>query len=85
MTELKNNVAAYLGNLEVRSLWLMMGGVGRGWDPRAGVMQGPLNKLTKTPASGTKWKRSYSCWLEARRGAVRKHSSAHRSSDSGSF
>ena len=85
MTELKNNVAAYLGNLEVRILWLMMGGVGRGWDPRAGVMQGPLNKLTKTPASGTKWKRSYSCWLEARRGAVRKHSSAHRSSDSGSF
>lgn len=85
MTELKNNVAAYLDNLEVRILWLIVGRVGRGWDPWAGVMQGPLNKLTKTPTSGTKWKRAYSCWLEARRGAVRKHSSAHRSSDWGTF
>lgn len=45
MTELKNNVAAYLDNLEVRILPLIMGGAG--WRSLSRRRAGPIRQAGK--------------------------------------
>lgn len=77
VTELKNNVAAYLDNLEVSRLQLIMGGAGLGSLGRRRA--GPIDKLAKVPAAGTKWKRSsLSCRPEAGPGAGTPQPTGHR-------
>lgn len=52
VTEMKNNVAVYLDNLEVRILPVMMAGLGWVGPPRQDAW-GPSDKLAKAPAAGT--------------------------------
>ena len=56
VTELKNNVATYLDNLEVRTLQFTMGKARLGSLGRR--QAGPSDRLAKAPAAGTKWRRS---------------------------